>query len=372
MLKPLPVGTHTFRDIIEGGYLYVDKTQHIYELIRYPKGVYFVSRPRRFGKSLLISTLAEIFAGNRELFQGLWLYDSPYQWVSYPIIRIDFSLHQVKNAEELKASIEGHLQRIAQEHQATLSEGPYYAQFEDLIRKLGTDRQVVILIDEYDKPIIDNIENAAEAQRIRDVLKGFYTVIKGMDQYLRFVFLTGISKFSRVGVFSGLNNLNDLTMKPAFSTALGLTEDEIRTCFKPYIEDFANHEGITTEALLQQMREWYDGFCFSSDCERVYNPFSILLLFDHRHFSNYWFESGTPTFLIKLIQERDYDIRQLDNLKLEQLAFSTYEIEKLQIIPLLFQTGYLTIKDYDKARRLYTLSYPNYEVENAFLTYLRR
>jgi hypothetical protein len=370
MLKPLPVSTATFKDIIEGGFIYVDKTQYIYELLRYPKGAYFLSRPRRFGKSLLISTLGEIFAGNKELFRGLWLYDSPYNWETYPVIRLDFSLEQVNSADELKAVIRNYLQEVSADYGITLAEGPYQRQFRHLIRQLATENKAVILIDEYDKPILDNIENTGEAKRIREALKGFYTVIKAMDQYLRFVFLTGISKFSRVGVFSGLNNLVDLSLNTRFATALGLTEEEIGHNLKEHIVAFAQKEGITTDELVQQIRYWYNGFCFVGDGQNVYNPFSTLLLFYHQRFSNYWFESGTPAFLIKLVKEQDYDIQQFDKLILEELAFSTYELETLEIVPLLYQTGYLTIKGYNAAEGLYTLSYPNYEVENAFLTYL--
>jgi hypothetical protein len=370
MPKPLPIGIQTFRKIVEGGYLYVDKTQYIYELIRQPSGVYFLSRPRRFGKSLLISTLAEIFAGNRELFQGLWLHDSPYRWEEHPVIRIDFSLYQVKSAAALERSIKTHLRRIAREYQVSLGEGDYHEQFAELILELAAQNQAVILIDEYDKPLIDNIENVAEARRIQEVLKGFYTVIKGMDAYIRFVFLTGISKFSRVGVFSGLNNLVDLSLSARFATALGLTQEEITAAFKEHITAFVQKEGITTDEFVQQMRHWYNGFCFAGGGQNVYNPFSTLLLFYHQRFSNYWFESGTPTFLIKLIKEYNYDIQQFDELILDELAFSVYEIENLAVVPLLFQTGYLTIKDYDPQNRLYRLYYPNYEVENAFLTYL--
>ena len=370
MLKPLPIGIQTFKDIIEGGFLYVDKTKWIYELIKYPKGVYFLARPRRFGKSTLISTLKEIFEGNRELFQRLWLYDSPYGWEAYPIIRLDFSLSRVENAEALKRSIKRDMSRIAQQYQVGIGEGEYYEQFAELIFKLATKNKVVVLIDEYDKPIIDNIGNVKEAGQIRDVLKGFYTVIKGMDEYLRFVLLTGISKFSKVGVFSGLNNLLDLTMSPVFSSGLGIAEEEIGTYFGDYIADFAEREGISTDQLLKEMRYWYNGFCFAPSGQNVYNPFSLLLLFFHQRFGNYWFESGTPTFLIKLIRESGYDVKQIDRLEIDELSFSSYEIEDLRVVPLLFQTGYLTIKDYNKESRLYKLYYPNYEVEHAFLSYL--
>jgi hypothetical protein len=373
MLKPIQPSIYTFRRIINGGFIYIDKTRYLYELVRYAAGVYFLARPRRFGKSLTISTLEEIFLGNKELFRGLFLYDSDYQWESYPVLRIDFSLHRIRNSEELEVRIKRHLSLLAQRYGVTLVEAPFDIQFEDLILKLATThnhQQVVILIDEYDKPIIDNLENLPEAERIRDTLKSFYTIIKAMDQYIRFAFITGISKFTRVGIFSGLNNLTDLTFNPRFATLIGLTEEEIKQALAPYITNLATAEGMTEAIFVEKMRQWYDGFCFVHGCENVYNPFSVLNLFYQQRFANYWFESGTPTFLIKLIQERGYDIRQLDRLELTELGFSTYEIEHLEIVPLLFQTGYLTIQGYDPTSQRYQLGYPNNEVQNSFLTYL--
>jgi len=369
-LKPLPVSTSTFRDIIAGDYLYVDKTKWIYKLIRYPKGAYFLSRPRRFGKSLLISTLDEIFQGNRELFKGLWLYNSPYQWAQHPIIRIDFSLKKVKSARELEKTISWLLSLQAQQHQVVLEGEDHIQQFASLIFQLAAQNQVVILIDEYDNPLIHNLENLAEAELIQDVLKGFYGVIKALDAQLRFVLLTGVSKFSRVGVFSDLNNLNDLTMDNQYAAMLGITQEELEIYFLDYLHAFVEERGMTSAHLRARIRAWYNGFCFSRRCELVYNPFSLLLLFQKREFQNFWFETGTPTFLIKLIKTRGYDLEQLENLELEELTFSTYEIEKLQIVPLLFQTGYLTIKAYEDEDQTYTLSYPNYEVRRAFMAYL--
>ncbi|MEA3342227.1 MAG: AAA family ATPase [Chloroflexota bacterium] len=369
MLKSLPVGIQTFRKIIEQEYLYVDKTEEIYRLITTGE-VYFLARPRRFGKSLLISTLAEIFEGRRGLFEGLWIYDSDYEWTEHPVIRIDFSLLRVTTDEELKRGIKSRLNRIAQQYGVSLKEDEYYEQFADLILQLAARSKVVILVDEYDKPIIDNVESAKEARSIRDVLKGFYTVIKGMDEHLRFVLLTGVSKFSKVGVFSGLNNLKDITMDDRFAALLGITQTEVETCLGDYIEALVKREGMSKRALLEKIKSWYDGFCFSKKCVPVYNPFSILLLFDMQDFRNYWFETGTPTFLIKLIREQNYDVREIENLHVNELAFGSYEIEDLAILPLLFQTGYLTIKGYDPQRRLYELYYPNSEVETAFLKYL--
>lgn len=372
MLKPLPFATQTFRKIVEDGLLYVDKTKHIYELIQHPDGVYFLSRPRRFGKSLLISTLEEIFKGEKELFRGLWLYESDYKWQSYPVLRIDFSWHNVTNADSLQVVIDSYLTELAEAHGIRLNGFDYQSRFRNLILQLGQKAKVVILIDEYDKPILDNVAQIDEAQRIRDVLKNFYTIIKAMDRYIRFVFITGISKFSRVGIFSGMNNLLDLTLHPRFATLFGITEDELRSDFAEYLADFAQNEGIEPDELVAKMRYWYDGFRFTAEEENVYNPYSLLHAFHHRRLANFWFESGTPAFLIKLIKERQIDIQPFDSLEVPELSFSTYEIERLELIPLLFQTGYLTIKGFrqDEFGELYTLSYPNYEVRSAFLSQL--
>ncbi len=370
MSKPVQASTYNFRDIIESGFLYVDKTDHLYELVRYGKGVYFLARPRRFGKSLMLSTLAEILRGEKELFQGLSIAGSDYQWQRYPVIHIDFSRYQVRNVQELETRIKYYLQQIAQAHEVTLDENPFDIQWVELITKLSHEQQVAILIDEYDKPILDNIHDIEAAKAIRDTLKSFYGAIKSMDAYVRFVFITGISKFSRVGIFSDMNHLDDLTMHPRFATVLGITETELTTNFAEHIVDMATKEGMTQETLIAKLRQWYDGFCFVETSEPVYNPFSILQLFHTGRFANYWFETGTPTFLIKLLKSQKYDIERLGDLRLRELAFSSYEIETLAIIPLLFQTGYLTIKGYEPTRRLFTLSYPNLEVEDAFLTHL--
>lgn len=377
MLKPLPVTTYTLRKIIEDGLLYVDKTQYIYELLQYASAAYFLSRPRRFGKSLLISTLYEILRGNKELFQGLWIYDSSYSWKAHPVIRIDFSQERVYTAEELEQTIREYLHEIAAMYNITLADAPSQRMFRRLIQQLASQTQpptrVAILIDEYDKPILDNLENIEEAKRIRDKLRAFYAVIKAMDQYLHMAFITGISKFSQVGVFSTLNNLVDLTMNTHFSAMLGLTEAEIRRDFADYIAAFAAETNRSPEDFLAQLRTWYDGFCFAPNAENVYNPYSVVHLFYQRSFTNHWFETGTPTFLIKLIRERNYDLEHFDNLAVNEIDFKTYELESLEIVPLLFQTGYLTIKShYQEPMReiVYTLGYPNYEVENSFFAHL--
>lgn len=370
MSKPLPTTTANLRNIIEGGFLYIDKTRYLYDLVKNSKGAYFLSRPRRFGKSLLLSTLEELFHGNRELFRGLWIDQSDYTWRSHPVIRLDFAQEPTNSATGLVDAINSYLVEIAAANGIELEEGPYYRRFRHLIQKLANEKPIVILIDEYDKPLIENLHNLDEAKKIRDVLKAFYAVIKAMDRYIRLSFITGISKFSKVGVFSDLNNLIDLSMNGAFATALGLTEAEIRHDLAEYIHEFAQREGVQEEAFIEKMRHWYNGFCFAPNAENVYNPFSTLNLFYHQRFANYWFESGTPTFLIKLIHRQNYDVEQLNELELGELGFSTYDLEHLAIVPLLFQTGYLTIKDYNPERQRYRLDYPNYEVESAFFVYL--
>lgn len=372
MPKPIQSSTYTFRNIIEGGFLYVDKTRYLYQLIREATGIYFLSRPRRFGKSLTISTLEEIFKGSKELFKGLWIYDSEYSWQQYPVLRLDFSRNKVNSAVELEQVIDYFVAELAERYEVPLQGFDFQSRFDNLIQQLGKDRKIVILIDEYDKPILDNLSNLEEAKRIRDTLKSFYTIIKAQDANLRFVFITGISRFGRVGVFSSMNNLDDLTMDPAFATALGITESELRRDFAEHIADFAAQENSTPEALLEKIRKWYNGFCFVEKAESVYNPFSTIQLLKKQRFANYWFETGTPTFLIDLVKEREMEFQSFDELEVTELAFSTYEIERLELIPLLFQAGYLTIKDYrqDEFGSVYTLSYPNLEVRNAFLAYL--
>ena len=370
MPQPVQASTYTFRHIIEGGFLYVDKTKYLYELVHPARGIYFLARPRRFGKSLLLSTLEEIFQGNKALFQAQWIYTSDYTWQPYPVIHIDFSLHRVQTAQDLGTRLARNFYLIAQAHGLELVDAPLDIQWEDLIRKMAGKQDVVILIDEYDKPILDNIANLPEALRISDTLRSFYTTIKAMDRYIRFVFITGISKFTKVGVFSAMNNLDDLTMDRRLATLLGITEDELRLCFAPHIQVFAQQESITEAALLEKIRLWYNGFRFVEDCPAVYNPYSTLQLFVKQRFANYWFETGTPTFLLKLLKTQQYDVEQLTELRLREMAFSAYDIETLSIVPPLFQTGYLTIKDYEPQRRVYTLGYPNLEVEDAFLAYL--
>lgn len=370
-MKPLPIGIQTFSKIIEGNYIYIDKTKYIYNLIKNSTGVYFLSRPRRFGKSLLVSTLEEIFSGNKELFKGLWLETANYNWTKHPVIKMDWSLQKSRTTEELIEFIHFSLDEIASKYNISLPSIEYYNRFRSLILQLKKQEKVVILIDEYDKPIIDHLDNPKVAMEMREVLKGFYTVLKGNDAHIRFLFLTGVSKFSKAGIFSNLNHLNDLTVDQRASCLLGITEAELLDNFSEYMEEFSQSVNKSKEILLDKIRFWYNGYKFTPTGTSVYNPFSTLLLFDKHDFMPHWFETGTPTFLVELIKNTRFEIEQIPA-QVQLNLFSTYEIEYLEIMPLLFQTGYLTIKEYNEELRLYTLDYPNFEVKEGFTTHLLR
>jgi hypothetical protein len=353
----------------------VDKTENIYQMVKNPKGVYFLSRPRRFGKSLLISTLEQIFSGNKELFKDLWIYKSDYEWKKHPVIRIDFSSIKPKTEDELIQVIIDKIDTIAKKNSIKLEKRTYYQKFEELIYKLADKKNIVILIDEYDKPLIDNIDNLKLAKEFREILQGFYSVIKASDQYVRFVLLTGISKFSKMSIFSGLNNLRDLTMSSGYSTLLGLTQSEIERYFDKYIDVLVEDLGKKREEILENIKKWYNGYRFSEKEHRVYNPFSTLLLFEERKFKNYWFATGTPSFLVKLLKDSKggYNLENIVDQNYGEAAFGSYELDSLDIVPLLFQSGYLTIKAYQEIldnKYLYTLDFPNKEVKDSFNEYV--
>ena len=370
-MQYLPIGIQTFRKLREGNFLYIDKTKNIFELISHSGSAFFLSRPRRFGKSLLLSTLEEIFLGSKELFQNLWIHSSDYDWKPHPVIRLDFSKQKAEHPEALRSYLSGELELTAKKYSITLAKTEYYSKFQELILELNKLGKVVILIDEYDKPIIDWLDKPELAKEMRSVLKGFFSVLKGNDANIRFLLLTGVSKFSKAGVFSDLNHLEDITLRDDFSTLLGITEEELNANFTEHISEFAKSEKTSEEKLINKIRSWYNGYRFSAEGISVYNPFSTLLLFKSKRFSNYWFESGTPSFLVNLILARQYDMMEIP-LKLSELYFSSYDVEDLSLTPILLQTGYLTIKDYDPNRMLYTLDYPNFEVKNSFLHYFER
>jgi len=364
-MKKLPIGIQTFEKIIKEDYLYVDKTKEIYELL---KGNYFfLSRPRRFGKSLTISTLEQIFLGNQEIFKGLWIYDK-IEWTESPILRIDFSsaAHKEKG---LKNSIITILNDIAKSNNILFSENDYPTMFQELIQKLGAEKPVVILIDEYDKPIIDYIEDVEQAKINRDILKSFYSVIKGNDKYIKFLFITGVSKFTHVSIFSDLNNLTDITIGTKFSKLVGYTQEELDFYFEEGFKNLHQKYKTVFSDIKQIVKEWYNGYSWDGE-NFVYNPFSILNLFYKNVIDNYWFKTGTPTFLIKLIEQNNYDAFDLENKVINIGFLDKYDIGNIEIISLLVQTGYLTIKHFDIKYNTYTLNYPNREVAESFSYHL--
>jgi hypothetical protein len=370
-LKPISTSTPTFRTLREGGFVYVDKTAILHRLVAPYQGVFFFSRPRRFGKSLTISTLAEIFKGNQDLFKGLAIYDLPYDWKPYPVIRIDLGSKHASTAEDLTKIFNNMLDDLAQEHSQVLEPGFPHERFLRLIHRLaGRSGKVVILIDEYDKPILGNIDNP-HAGEILKVLKAFYSVVKTADEHIRFAFLTGVSKFSKVSVFSDLNNLTDTTMDSRFATLAGYTQEELEASFADHIDRLGEREAVSRPEMLAKIRTYYNGYRFSRAETTVYNPVSVGKLLDRQEFANYWFETGTPRFLLTLMKSEDFFPQDALETPVNEAAFASYEIEKLSVLPLLFQTGYLTIAAVlsSPLGTTYRMGFPNLEVEQSFTYY---
>ena len=370
--EKLPIGIQVFEKMRTQGYLYVDKTRDIYNMVT--QGMfYFLSRPRRFGKSLLVSTLKCLFQGEKKFFEGLWIAEhGEWEWGKHPVILIDFSEINNVTPEQLHSDLEAYLTSIAEQYEVHLGTTPsLMSTFRELILSLSqkTGKSVTILIDEYDKPIIDHLGKGKTEFEIakvnRDLLKSFFGVLKGgtIAPVLRFILLTGISRFSKVSLFSELNNLDDISMNSRYAGLLGYTQEELENRFAEHIEDFAKALGWPNEQILVKLREQYNGYRFSEDELRIYNPFSILKAFSERKFGSYWFQTGTPTFLINLLKQTNYNLPKIEGLQVSQTIFDTFDIERLRPEALLFQTGYLTISDVQ--HRLYTLDYPNQEVKSA-------
>lgn len=355
--KKLPIGIQTFREIREDDCYYVDKTGMAVDLVRTGKA-YFLSRPRRFGKSLFLDTLKELFEGNRALFTGLAA-DSLWDWgTRHPVVRISFGAGVVKSPAALADVLDGQLLSLelrcglAQQH---LSIRRRFSHLMEHLH-LQTGQRVVVLVDEYDKPILDNIDNRAVALEVREGLKDLYSVIKDSDAHIRFAFMTGVSKFSKVSLFSGLNNLTDITLDAGYSALCGYTDADVDTVFAPELPDLDR----------EKIRDWYNGYNWLGT--RVYNPFDLLLLFRSREFRPYWFETGTPTFLIKLLTERHFFTPDLARLQSSMALLSAFDVERIEPEALLFQAGYLTVLERTQpipGQWVYTLGYPNREVETS-------
>ncbi|MCL2146839.1 MAG: ATP-binding protein [Synergistaceae bacterium] len=368
-MKKLPIGIQNFKKIITGNYVYVDKTQYIYNLIN-GASYYFLSRPRRFGKSLLLDTIGEVFGGDKELFRGLWIYDSDYDFTKHPVIRLDMSNIANDTPELLKDAIMLALGGRIQDEGFDIADGIPSHMFTRLIELLHKKykQRVVVLIDEYDKPILDHITDIETSDANRQVLRGFYGILKSMDPYLKFTFITGVTKFTKTSIFSGLNNLKDITMLEAYADICGIPIGSLDEYFDEHIDrlsqdnDFKQYDSIYDEIL-----NWYDGYSWDG-ATRLFNPYSLLNFIDDRKFMNYWYVSGTPLFLIDMIKKKPESFLALRNLKITEMMLDTFDIRKMEIEPLLFQTGYLTVKEVIKTRGspIYRLDMPNFEVRDAF------
>lgn len=360
-----PLGIQTFSKIIEGKLLYVDKTAIIDELLR-GGSVYFLSRPRRFGKSLLISTLDALFSGRKALFEGLAIAGTDYDFATYPVIRVDFSGGRFVTEVELEKHINSTLDDCAHQYGVELVKEAFALRFKELMVKLHekTGQKVVLLVDEYDKPILNNLEKTAVLEEIKAVMSAFYATVKAQDEHLRFVFITGVSKFAKVSIFSGMNSLTDLTLHKRYATLCGITEQELEQYFDAPIAMLAQEEQMDKQQLLAKIKHWYNGYQFHPRAAGVYNPFSLLSLFEFEEFKNYWFSSATPTFLLDLLQDKQYDLSTMAQLEVSESAFTSTEPEDMDVLSLFVQTGYLSIKGYRNSR--YSLDFPNYEVKRSF------
>ncbi len=356
-MKKLPIGIQTFREIIEENYAYVDKTEFAYKLITHGK-YYFLSRPRRFGKSLFLDTLAEIFLCNKELFEGLYIYDK-YDFKPYPIIRIsfgsgDYSLNENQTIDEIKNILKDNIESLNIDCKDINN---FKNCFKELIKKAYQtyNQKVVILIDEYDKPILDNISNKEMAKKARNILKNFYSIIKDSDRYIKFVFIAGVSKFSKLNLFSGLNNLEDITINREYAQICGYTHKDLQTVFKDKLKN----------ANLELVKKWYNGYNYFG--KPLYNPFDVLLFISSGYdFRNYWWQTGNPSFLIEKLKEENYYIPELENALISEETLETFDVDYIDIRALLWQTGYLSIKEKfadERGRLKYRLKIPNLEIQ---------
>ena len=365
-----PIGIQSFSEIRQHGYVYVDKTALMYKLLSEGK-YYFLSRPRRFGKSLLISTLEAYFLGKKELFEGLAVAEIEKDWVEYPVLHLDLNTEKYDSIEVLNNKLSGSLKLWEDQYGRNESEKSIPMRFEGVIRraKEKTGRNVVILVDEYDKPMLQAIGNEELQKAYRDTLKSFYGALKSMDGCIRFALLTGVTKFGKVSVFSDLNNLNDISMDHRYYDICGITEEELYRYFEKEINELAQANNQTYEQACQQLKLDYDGYHFTYDTPGMYNPFSILNTLSKQRYGSYWFETGTPTFLVELLQKTDYNLEEMANVEADSDMLGSI-FNNDNPIPVIYQSGYLTIKDYDSRFGIYKLGFPNREVEDGFMKYL--
>ena len=370
-LQKLPLGLSTFSRLREERCLYVDKTESAYNLIT--QGYrYFLSRPRRFGKSLFVSTLDEILRGNKALFQDLWISKSDYAWHEHGVIKLDLSTIVIATSDDLRTGICRILKDISVRYKLDIEvdANKVDAALDSVVHALHArfDR-VALLVDEYDNPILKSLHDPENARSVRNALQSFFTVVKGLDAYINFVFITGVSSFAKAGLFSGMNNLRVITLQKQYAAICGYTDEELDHYFAPHMEAWSIAENIPYPELRAKVRDWYNGYHFGANTSSVYNPFSVMNAFDEQAFKNFWFQSGTPTFLIeeltKEYRQKDYHIFDVDHFQVFEDSLGSFDIGTTPVETLMFQTGYLTVKAYDKESTFYTLSYPNFEVKTA-------
>lgn len=366
-----PIGIQDFEKLRNDGYVYVDKTALIYQMVT-TGSYYFLSRPRRFGKSLLISTLEAYLSGKKELFKGLAIEKLEQKWTKHPILHLDLNTANYSDPDSLNEI----LNKKLLEWEAVYGVGPgetsLYLRFLGIVQRAceKTGQRVVILVDEYDKPMLQTIGNKELQEEYRSTLKAFYSVLKTQDRYIKFALLTGVTKFGKVSVFSDLNNLKDISMVSRYTDICGITDKELHAYFDTSASELAKAEGLDKQTCYDKLKEQYDGYHFEENSIGIYNPFSVLNTFDNMCFRDYWFETGTPSFLVELLKKCDYNLNNLQEEQLSADMLNSIDSVSCNPIPLIYQSGYLTIKGYDERFKLYKLGFPNKEVENGFINYL--
>ena len=374
--RVLPIGGQDFSDLRRNGFIYVDKTHFVADLVSASK-YYFLSRPRRFGKSLFLSTLKAYFEGKKESFEGLYLekweeaqaaQEGREAWQQYPVLYLDLNAKNYESRENLENVLDRHLSIWENKYGVKEKRVDLEDRFQSLLRYIyeTTHQQVIVLVDEYDKPLLLTLEEGLEDlnNEYRRILKGFFAVLKSGDSYLRFVFLTGVSRFSKISLFSDLNHLNDISLNRDYSSVCGITEEELKSNFQPEIEALSESEQLTYEETLEKLKQTYDGYLFIDGGVHVYNPFSLLNVFSDRMFFDYWFQSGTPTFLVQYLKKAHFYLPDLENnVEIDLSSLNNFKVDVGSPIPILYQAGYLTLKSYNRRSGLYSLGYPNNEVK---------
>ncbi len=369
--KIYPIGIQNFEKIRKDGYFYIDKTALIYQMVK-TGSYYFLSRPRRFGKSLLISTLEAYFLGKKELFEGLAIEKLEKDWTVYPIFHMDLNTEKYDTRESLDSILNFTLEKWEQQYGTAPSEKTFALRFRGLIERAykQTGQRVVILIDEYDKPMLQAIGNEELQKEFRNTMKAFYSVLKTMDGCIQFAFLTGVTKFGKVSVFSDLNNLDDISMRNQYIDICGVSEKELHDNLEIELHELADIKGVSYHEICDKLREYYDGYHFTHNSIGIYNPFSLLNTFKYKEFGSYWFETGTPTYLVELLKKHHYDLRRMAHEETSVSVLNSIDSASDNPIPVIYQSGYLTIKGYDEEFGIYSLGFPNREVEEGFIKFL--